>query len=193
MTASRISEEKPDLFPVLGELDEEQAARLQNELAAADESLTGIAATLDERGGNGFHSEGVLLEQEVSGQALVRVLLEDAKGAVGFAAELRPKNFYADGGDPWQPGRPPMVMDTSGWDVGGEVTVRYRTRVGGRPYTIQEQVLELEEERYDSPEEAVAAFAGVCERLGELALGRDPTLAGWKPETPASVGGPPIS
>ena len=140
MTASRISDEKPDLSPVLGELDEEQAGRLQTELSAADEALTGVVTTLDQRGGDGFHSEGVILEREVSGQALIRVLLEDAKGAVGFGAELRPKNFYANDGNPWQPGRPPMVMDTSGWDVGGEVTVRYKTRVGARPYTIQEPV-----------------------------------------------------
>ena len=192
MTASRISEEKPDLSPVLGELDEEGAGRLQTELAAADESLTGIVGRLDAHGGNGFHSEGVLLEQEVSGQALISVLLEDAKGTVGFSAELRPRNFYADDGDPWQPGRPPMVMDTSGWDVGGEVAVRYKTRVGGRAYTIQEQVLELEEERYDSPDEAVAAFAGLCGRLAELALSRDPTVAAWKPEIPESVGGPRV-
>jgi len=191
--ASRISGEKPDLSPVLGELEEEQAGRLHLELADADQVLTGIIATLDERGGDAFRSDGVLLEQEASGQALVRVLLEDARGAIGFAAELRPKNFYPDGSDPWQPGRPPMVMDTTGWDVGGEVTVRYKTRVGRRPYTIQEQVLELEDERYDTPEEAVAAFASLCERLAELALSRDPTVAGWKPDIPASVGGPPVS
>ena len=193
MTASRISDEKPDLSPVLGELDEEQAGRLQTELSAADEALTGVVTTLDQRGGDGFHSEGVILEREVSGQALIRVLLEDAKGAVGFGAELRPKNFYANDGNPWQPGRPPMVMDTSGWDVGGEVTVRYKTRVGARPYTIQEQVLELEEERYDSADEAVAAFAARCEQLADLALSRDPTVAAWKPEIPESVGGQRLS
>src|SRR5581483_405217 len=97
----------------------------------------------------------VVLEQEISGQTMIRILLEDAKGSVGFAAELRPKNFYPDEQNPWQPGRPPMAMDTTGWDVAGEVTVRYKTRVAGRPYTIQEQVLEMPDERYDSPEEAV--------------------------------------
>ena len=60
------------------------------------------------------------------------------------------------------------------WDVGGEVTVRYKTRVAGRPYTIQEQVLELEDERFESPEEAVRAFAALCERLASLALSREP-------------------
>jgi hypothetical protein len=79
-------------------------------------------------------------------------------------------------------------MDTSGWDVGGEITVRYKTRVGSRPYTIQEQVLELEEERYSSPDEAVAAFAGLCEQLSDLALSRHPTVTGWKPEIPESLG-----
>lgn len=192
MTATRISGESPDLAPVLGELDAEQAGKLRAELAAADERLTGLIATLDGRGGNGFRSDGVVLEEEPSGQAMIRILLEDAKGAVGFSAELRPGNFFPDEFNPWQPGRPPMVMDTTGWDVGGEVTVRYKTRVAGRPYTIQEQLLEFEDERHETAEEAVAAFAALCERLAELALSRDPTLQGWKPDIPESVGGPPV-
>jgi hypothetical protein len=192
VTATRISEERPDLSPVLGELDDEQAEKLSAELAAADERLTGLVATLDERGGNGFHSGGVVLEEEPSGQAMIRILLEDAKGAVAFAAELRPRNFFPDEFNPWQPGRPPMVMDRTGWDVAGEVTVRYKTRVAGRPYTIQEQLQEFADERHETPEEAVAAFAALCERLAELALSRDPTLQGWKPDIPESVGAPPL-
>ncbi len=193
MSATRIATEKPDLSPVLGELEEKQAASLTAELAAADEQLTGLIEELGERGGNGFHSDGVVLDEEISGQAMIRILLEDVKGAVGFSAELRPHNFYGDEDHPWQPGRPPMRMETDAWEVGGEVTVRFKTRVAGRPYTIQEQVLEIGDERYETPEEAVAAFAGVCDRLAKLALSRDPTLQGWKPEIPESVGGPPIN
>ena len=54
-------------------------------------------------------------------------------------------------------------------------------------------MLELADERYETAEEAVAAFAALCERLDELALSREPTLAGWKPEIPESVGGPPVA
>jgi hypothetical protein len=86
-----------------------------------------------------------------------------------------------------------MIMDTEAWDVGGEITVRFKTRVQGRPYTIQEQVLEIADERHDTPNDAVAAFRAVCERLVGLALSRDPTVAGWKPEIPESVGGPPLT
>ncbi len=37
------------------------------------------------------------------------------------------------------------------------------------------------------------AFVAVCAKLTDLALSRDPTLQGWKPEIPAAVGGPPIA
>jgi hypothetical protein len=191
MATERITE-KPDLSPVLGELEEEQAGALAAKLVAADEELTALADTLNERGGNGFHTDGVLLETEVSGQAMVRFLLEDAKGAVGFAAELRPQNFFGDEDHPWQPGRPPMVMDTAALDVGGEVSVRFKTRVSGRPYTIQEQIVVMDDERHESPEEAVDAFCALCSRLATLALSKEPTLQGWKPDIPESVGGPPV-
>src|SRR4051795_8851723 len=184
VATSRISTESPDLSPVLGELDEEAAARLSGELAAADDRLTELVETLNERGGNGFASQGIVLESELSGQTMIRVLLEDAKGSVGFSAELRPKNFYGDDDHPWQPGRPPMVMETDRWDVGGEVTVRFKTRVQGRPYTIQEQVVEIADERYETPGEAVAAFTALIDRLAQLALSHEPTLQGWKPEIP---------
>jgi hypothetical protein len=192
VTAVRITE-KPDLSPVLGEVEDAHANTLSEDLAETDAQLAELADTLNERGGNEFHTDGIVLESELSGQTMIKVLLEDAKGSVGFAAELRPKNFYGDEEHPWQPGRPPMVMDTEAWDVGGEVTVRFKTRVQGRPYTIQEQVLEIADERHETAEEAVAAFRAVCERLIGLALSNEPTLQGWKPEIPESVGGPPLS
>ena len=191
MATVRISTEQPDLAPVLGELGDE-SAELTAKLATADGKLTGIVETLNERGGNGFHSDGVVLETELSGQSMIKVLVEDAKGAVTFSAELRPGNFYGDEDHPWQPGRPPMVMSTDAWDVAGEVAVRFKTRVSGRPYTIQEQVYELAEKHFETASDAVEAFVGVCSKLADLALSREPTLPGWKPEIPAAVGGPPI-
>jgi hypothetical protein len=193
VTGIRIATERPELSPVLGELEEEQARTLTEGFADTDAQLAELTDTLNERGGNEFHTEGIVLESEVSGQTMIKVLLEDAKGSVGFTAELRPWNFYGHEDHPWQPGRPPMVMETDAWEVGGEVTVRFKTRVQGRPYTIQEQVLEIADERYGSADEAVAAFLAVCERLHKLALSREPTLAGWKPEIPESVGGPPLT
>jgi hypothetical protein len=192
MAVARISTDKPDLSPVLGDLGGD-AEPLAEQLAAADAQLSGIVEPLNERGGNGFHSDGVVLETELSGQALIKILVEDAKGAVSFSAELRPANFYGSEDHPWQPGRPPMVMSTDAWDVGGEVAVRFKTRVAGRPYTIQEQVFEIAEKRHEAAKDAVAAFAAVCAKLTDLALSRDPTLQGWKPEIPAAVGGPPIA
>jgi hypothetical protein len=192
MAATRVTEH-PDLSPVFGELDEERAERASERLAAADERLAGVVEILNERGGVGFASDGVALEQEISGQAMIKVLVENEKRSVGFAAELRPRNFFADADHPWQPGRPPLVMATDAWDVDGAVSVRYKTRVAGRPYTILEQIVELSEQRYDTVESAVEAFVAACEQLAELALSREPTLPGWKPEIPASVGAPPIA
>jgi hypothetical protein len=192
MATERITD-KPDLAPVLGELDEGQAEALTAKLATADGRIAALADTLNERGGVGFATEGVVLEQDWSGQAMIRVLVENEKRNVGFAAELRPQNFYGDEENPWQPGRPPMVMSTDAWNVAGEVAVRFKTRVGGRPYTIQEQVVELAEKRYETPEDAVDAFVATCEKLEELALSKEPKVAGWKPDIPESVGAPPIA
>ena len=192
MTATRVTL-RPELAPVFGEVDDERAERLYERLAAADALLSGIVETLNERGGIGFKSDGVLLEQEISGQAMIKVLVENEKRSVGFAAELRPRNFFADEDHPWQPGRPPLVMATDAWDVDGAVSVRYKTRVAGRPYTIAEQMVEISEQRYDTVESAVEAFVAACEQLAELALSREPTLPGWKPEIPASVGAPRIA
>ena len=192
MPTERITD-NPDLSPVLGELAEEQAAALTEQLAGADERLEALAAQLNEADGVGFATEGVVVEQEWSGQAMIKMLVENEKRNVGFGAELRPQNFFGDENNPWQPGRPPMVMSTDAWDVAGEVSVRFKTRVGGRPYTIQEQVVELSEKRYESADEAVAAFVEACDKLIELALSKEPKVGGWKPDIPESVGAPPIA
>ena len=192
MTTIRITE-RPDLSPVLGELDEEPAAQASDRLAAADAQLASVAETLNERGGVGFTTDGVVVEREISGQTMIKVLVENEKRSVVFGAELRPRNFFADPEHPWQPGRPPMVMATDAWDVEGAVSVRYKTRVSGRPFTILEQVVAIAERHYDTAESAVEAFVAACDRLAELALSREPTLPGWKPEIPASVGAPPIA
>ena len=192
MPAERITE-RPDLSPVLGELSGELAASLTEQLSGADERLEALAETLNERGGVGFATEGVVLEQEWSGQAMLKALVENEKRNLGFGAELRPRNFFGSEDNPWQPGRPPMVMATDAWDVAGEVSVRFKTRVAGRPYTIQEQIVELAEKRHETPENAVKAFVATCDRLFELALSKEPKVAGWKPDIPESVGAPPIA
>jgi len=192
MTTERITE-NPDLSPVLGELAEDQAATLADQLEGVDARLRALAEALNENGGVGFATDGVVLEQEWSGQALIKAMVENEKRNVTFSAELRPQNFFGDENNTWQPGRPPMVMSTDAWDVAGEVSVRFKTRVGGRPYTIQEQVVELPERRHESPGDAVEAFVAACDKLIELALSKPPKVAGWKPDIPESVGAPPIA
>jgi hypothetical protein len=192
MTMTRITE-RPDLSGVFGELEEERARHATDRLADADAQLTAVAETLNERGGVGFTTDGVVVERELSGQTMIKVVVENEKRSVVFGAELRPRNFFGDPEHPWQPGRPPLAMATDAWDVEGAVSVRYKTRVGGRPFTILEQLVELAETRYETAESAVDAFVAACDRLAGLALSREPTLPGWKPEIPASVGAPPIA
>ena len=181
MSTQRISTDNPDVSPVFGVLDDAQRARVVEQLTAADKRLAGVHDALNQQTGGGWETEGVVLETEVSGQAAIKVSIEDAKGTITFSAELRPRNFFGDEDNPWQPGRPPLVMATDAWDVEGSVDVRFKTRVSGRPYTIQEQVVELEERRHETPEAAAEAFAALCAELAELALSREPTVAAWKP------------
>jgi hypothetical protein len=185
--------ESPDLSPVFGKLDDERAASVQTRLAAIDERLTTLAEELNEAGGVGFATEGVLLDSELSGQAMVKFLVENTKRSVAFGAEIRPGNFFGDEENPWQPGQPPMVMWTEIWDVEGAVSVRFKTRVAGRPYTIQETIVDIPEKRYVTLEGVLKAFEAAAEKLAELARSREPTLPSWKPEIPESVGAPPIA
>jgi hypothetical protein len=185
--------ESPDLSPVFGELDDERAASVQERLAAVDAQLAALADELNEKGGVGFATEGVLLETELSGQAMIRVLVENAKRNLTFAAEIRPANFFGDEENPWQPGQPPMKMWTETWDVEGSVSVRFKTRVAGRPYTIQESMVEIPEKRFVTLDRTLQAFTDAARKLVELANTREPTVPAWKPEIPESVGGPPIA
>ncbi len=58
MATERITEQ-PDLSPVLGELDEEQAERADREARRrADEQLAALADTLNERGGRRLLDRG---------------------------------------------------------------------------------------------------------------------------------------
>jgi hypothetical protein len=185
--------EKPDLSPVFGELDDERAASVEERLVAVDELLSALAEDLNEKGGLGFATEGVLLETELSGQAMIRVLVENAKRNVTFAAEIRPANFFGDPENPWQPGQPPLKMWTETWDVEGALSVRFKTRVAGRPYTIQEQMVEIPEKRFVTIDATLKAFAAAAEKLAELGRSREPTLQAWKPQIPESVGAPPVA
>ena len=124
---------------------------------------------------------------------MIRVLVENAKRNVSFSAEIRPGNFFGDEENPWQPGQPPMKMWTETWDVEGAVSVRFKTRVAGRPYTIQEQIVEIPEKRFVTIDATLKAFAAAADKLVELgALARADGQA-WKPEIPESVGAPPIA
>jgi hypothetical protein len=192
VASTRITE-SPDLSPVFGELDDERTASVQERLAAVDAQLTALAGDLNEKGGIGFATDGVLLDTELSGQAMIRVLVENAKRNVSFAAEIRPANFFGDPENPWQPGQPPLKMWTESWDVEGALSVRFKTRVAGRPYTIQEQMVEIPEKRYVTIDATLKAFAAVADKLAELGRSREPTVEAWKPEIPESVGAPRVA
>ena len=181
MATSRISTDHPDLTPALGPLDDSQQARITELLEGADARMTEAHEHLTAQGSS-WKTEGVVLTTELSGQASIDILVEESGGKITFEAQLRPRNYFPSEEAMWTPGRPPMTMATDGWDVDGGVSVRFKTRVANRPYTIQEQVVELEEQRYESAVEATEAFASLCERLATLAQSREATVEAWKPD-----------
>lgn len=184
MATNRISTDHPDLTPVLGPLDDDQRTRIVELLEGADARLSALHETLLEQTGLTWNTDGVILETSLSGQASIDAMIEESTGKVTFSLQLRPRNYFPTEEGMWQPGRPPLVMATDAWDVDGSVEVRFKTRVAGRPYTIQEQVAEIEERRYEGAVEAVEGFAAVAEELVELALSREATVDAWKPEEP---------
>jgi hypothetical protein len=177
---TRITEH-PDLTPVFGPLDDGERRRIFELLEEADQRMTEVHGELAAQGST-WKAEGVLLTTEVSGQASIDVLVEEERGKLSFAGQLRPKNFFPTEEGMWQPGRPPLVMATDAWDVDGAVSVRFKTRVGGRPFTIQEQVEEIGERRYESAVIAAEAFARVCSKLARLAGSREAKVEAWKPD-----------
>ena len=192
MATNRISTDHPDLTPVFGTLDDDRAARVNELLEQADARLSDLLEKLAATTGTVWKSDGVVLETAVSGQASIDVLVEEAGGKVSFALQLRPRNFFPTEEEMWYPGRKPLVMATDAWDIDGSVAVRFKTRVQGRPYTIQEPVAEIEEKRYEEAVAAAEAFAARADELIELALSRDPTVEAWHPEE-ARVDGPSAS
>lgn len=169
-----------DIALVLGELDDEQRAAIQEQLDAVDARLAEVTATLAERSGRDtWTTTGVHVELFESGQTMIKGFTRDTDAEIEFNVELRPSNFF-DETRPWRPGEPPRHMGTGQWDVEGEVLVMRVAKVSGRKYTIQETAADLEESRHDSPEAAVAAFAKYVDDLIELALSRDPTTEAWQ-------------
>ncbi len=173
--------EHPDLSPALGPLEGAQQERIFELLEAADAQISEAHEHLTGQG-SVWKSEGVVLTTELSGQASIDVRVEETGGKITFEAQLRPRNYFPSEEAMWTPGRPPMVMATDGWDVDGGVSVRFRTRVANRPYTIQEQVVELAEQRFTTAVEAAEAFASLCEQLAQLARSREATVEAWKPD-----------
>ena len=181
MTTNRISTESPDLDPVFGQLSDDERARVNELLARAETRLTATHAALEEKTGTTWNYAGVVLETEYSGQASIDAEIEEAGGKVTFSLQLRPRNFYPTEEEMWQPGMPPLQMATDAWDVEGGVAVRFKTRVAGRPYTIQEPVADIEEKRYEGAVAAAEAFADRADELADLADSREPTVDAWRP------------
>ena len=172
--------EKPEIGLVLGELDDDRRAAIQQQLDAVDEKLAGVVAQLTDRSGrDSWRTSGVHVEVYESGQAMIKAIVDDPEEELEFNVELRPGNFFDDE-RPWRPGQPPRHMETSEWNVEGEALVMRVAKVSGRKYTIQETAAELEEESFESPEDAVAGFAKFVDELATLALSRDPTTEAWQ-------------
>ena len=170
----------PDIGLVLGALDDDRRASIQEQLDVADKRLAELTATLTERSGRDtWATSGVHVELYESGQAMIAGVVDDPAEGITFNVELRPSNFF-DEQRPWRPGEAPRPMATNAWDVEGEALVLKVTKVSGRKYTITESAAELEEQRHDTPEAAVAAFVGYVDDLAELALSRDPVAASWQ-------------
>jgi hypothetical protein len=188
-TEDTATEEKPDIALVLGELDDDRRATIQEQLDAVEAKLNEVTAALTERSGrDSWRTTGVHVEVYESGQAMIKGIVDDPEEEIEFNVELRPSNFFDE--RPWRPGQPPMHMETSEWNVEGEALVMRVAKVSGRKYTIQETAAELEESRHDSPEAAVAAFAKYVDDLAELALSREPTTEAWQSDV-AEYGRPP--
>jgi hypothetical protein len=188
MATTRISTDHPDLAPVFGRLDDEQRARISEVLAEADSRLSAVVEKLAAQVETTWKAPGVVLETSPSGQASIDAIIEEAAGKLTFSLQLRPRNYFPTEMAMWQPGRPPLVMTTDAWDLEGGIDVRFKTRVQGRPYTIQERVIELEERRHETAVAAAEAFAALAEELAGLALSREPTVAAWRPEEPEQSG-----
>jgi|GEM_PF-4866620 hypothetical protein len=178
-TSTAITSDDLDLEPVFGALDAETRERVLAELRRGDEALRAVAAEL------GIESEGLVLSTYPSGQTEVAATLRAAGGKLSFEVGLRPRNFFSPH-NPWRPGQPPRPMQTDAWDVDGAVNVMVRRLVGQHKYTIQEQAVELETTRYESPVEAAAALAACCERLAELARSREATVEAWAAPDPSA-------
>ena len=162
------AEETPvyDIALVLGAIDDERRAQLQEQLDAAGDRLREVTATLVERSGrDSWKTRGVRVEIYDSGQSLIKGNVVDPEEELEFNVELRPSNFFDDT-RPWRPGEPPRPMNTSAWDVEGEALVMKVTKVSGRKYPIQETAAELEETRHDSPEDGRRGVRQVRRRHG---------------------------
>jgi hypothetical protein len=169
-----------DISLVLGDLEGDRRAQIQEQLDAAGSRLQELMASLAEKSGRtSWATRGVYVEVFESGQSMIKGAVRDPEEQMEFNVELRPSNFF-DEARPWRPGEPPRPMSSSAWDVEGEALVNRVAKVSGRKYTIQENVAELDEQRFDSPEDAVAAFVKYVNELAELALSREPTTAAWQ-------------
>jgi hypothetical protein len=180
--------DKPELAPVLGELGERESGIVE-QLEAADGRLAALRDELAQRSGrDAWTTTGVVVETLESGQVRILGEVEDPEEGLTFTVELRPRNYFNEE-NPWRPGQPPRPMSTDAWDFEGAVQAMHQTRISGRKYTVQETVAELEETRYESADEAVAAFvAGVAE-LEELARSRDPVTSAWVEDDTGTAGG----
>src|SRR5262245_44452599 len=110
---TETTDAKPDISLVLGQLDDEQRAAIQEQLDAVDAKLADVTAKLADRSGReSWTTTGVHVEVYDSGQAMIKAVVQDGEVEMEFNVELRPGNFF-DEARPWRPGEPPRHMETS--------------------------------------------------------------------------------
>ena len=141
-----------------------------------------MTATLAERSGrDSWTTTGVHVELFESGQTMIKGVVEDTDGGDRVQRRAPPEQLLRRGA--------PVAARASrrGSMATGAVGRRGRgARDAASPRSraastrSRRRAAELEEQRYDSPEAAVAAFAKYVDDLVELALSRDPTTAAWQ-------------
>jgi hypothetical protein len=137
------------------------------EIERAERSLFALRDSLATVTGSVWTSHGITLDSAPSGQRCLYGFVEG--GDLTFVVQLSPSNYWSE----WQPGDEPRVMAHDAWNVEAEV-------YDAEHPDGHELLAELTPCRRDTPEEACAALADVCLRLGELALSREPTSAAWR-------------
>ena len=164
-----------DIGPVFGELTPDVREAVLGQLRLADEQLQALLGEF----GDGWSSDGLLLETLPSGQASVHGRVARDDDSLAFIAELRPADYFPE--VPWRPGDPPRVMLADAWTVDGLVQVNVRRFLLNKKYWVRETAAEIAERRFEDAVEAASTLVATLTALSGLARAREPTVEAWAP------------